>query len=90
MAINAPLQGSQADLIKLAMINITRQLDSLPGVRLILQVHDELVFESPDEEVERIIPITKDLMENTFKLSVPVTVEVKIGQNWGKMEVVSD
>ncbi|HEY4694817.1 MAG TPA: DNA polymerase I [Candidatus Nanoarchaeia archaeon] len=89
MAINAPVQGTAADIIKAAMIKLHAKLQDYK-TKMILQVHDELVFESPDEEVERIIPITKDLMENTFKLSVPVTVEVKIGQNWGKMEVVSD
>src|SRR3990167_5228574 len=86
-AINAPVQGTAADIIKAAMMTISNKLQ-VTGykTKMILQVHDELVFEVPDKEVEQVKPIIKDLMENAFKLSVPVTVEVKIGQNWGQMK----
>src|SRR3990167_3603815 len=86
-AINAPVQGTAADIIKAAMMTISNKLQ-VTGykTKMILQVHDELVFEVPDKEVEQVKPIIKDLMENTFKLSVPVEVEIKIGQNWGQMK----
>jgi len=82
-AINAPIQGSAADLIKIAMINIhhvlkEKGLDS----KMILQVHDELVFEVPDDEVEDMKEIVKTRMEEVVKLSVPVRVQVKTGKNW--------
>ncbi len=85
-AINAPVQGTAADIIKASMIKLNNQLNKNHQTKMILQVHDELVFEVPDSEVESIQPVIKDLMEKTFKLSVPVTVEMKIGQNWGQMK----
>ena len=90
MAINAPVQGTAADIIKAAMIKLNLELRSQKlETKMLLQVHDELVFEVPDDEVEKIKPVIKDLMENTFKLSVPVVVEIKIGQNWGQMKPFS-
>lgn len=86
-AINAPVQGTAADIIKAAMIRLHSQLKNYQ-TKMILQVHDELVFEVPDSEVVKVSPIIKDLMENTFKLSVPVEVEMKIGQNWGQMKPI--
>ncbi|MDD4878875.1 MAG: DNA polymerase I [Candidatus Omnitrophica bacterium] len=82
-AINAPIQGSAADLIKIAMINIhnvlkEKKLDS----KMILQVHDELVFEVPGDEVEETKKIVKTRMEEVVKLTVPVKVQVKAGKNW--------
>ncbi len=86
-AINAPVQGTAADIIKAAMIKLHSKLKNLQ-TNMTLQVHDELVFETPEGEVEKVIPLIKEEMENAFKLSVPIEVEVKLGQNWGKMEVV--
>ncbi len=57
---------------------------------MILQVHDELVFEVPDNEVEKVFPVIKETMEKTFKLSVPIEVEAKIGQNWGQMKLINN
>jgi DNA polymerase-1 len=87
MAINMPVQGTAADIIKLAMIGIKREMDKR-GLRskMTLQVHDELVFEVPQEELEEMKCLVEELMPNALKLSVPLTVEVKTGQNWGEME----
>jgi len=84
-AINSPVQGTAADIIKAAMLVLAKRLKDFE-TKMILQVHDELVFEVPEKEVEKVVPIIKDAMEKTFKLDVPVLVETKIGQNWGKME----
>lgn len=84
-AINAPVQGTAADIIKAAMIKLDTQLKSYK-TKMILQVHDELVFETPDTEVEEIYPIIKNTMETAFKLDVPIVVESKIGNNWGMMD----
>lgn len=82
-AINAPLQGSNADIIKKAMRKIYDYLnDSASRSRLILQVHDELLFEIPEEDVDTMIPVLKKIMENIVLLSVPLVVDVGIGNNW--------
>ena len=82
-AINTPVQGSAADIIKLSMINISDELknNSLKS-KLILQVHDELVFDVPLEEVDLIKKIIIDKMENAYKLKVPLTVDLGVGNNW--------
>jgi DNA polymerase-1 len=82
-AVNAPIQGSAADIIKLAMINIHNRFEK-EGFKskMLLQVHDELVFDAHKEELEIIRPIIKYEMENAFKMSVPLDVEVGIGENW--------
>ena len=87
MAINAPVQGTAADIIKAAMIRLDSQLKD-HKTKMILQVHDELVFETPDNEVAKIYPVIKETMEQTFKLDVPVVIESKIGQNWGQMKLI--
>ena len=86
MAINHPIQGGQADLIKVAMINIHRDLTAA-GLRsrMILQVHDELVFEVPEEELPRVAPLVKERMETAMALDVPIVVEMKTGPNWGEL-----
>lgn len=82
-AMNMPLQGSSADIIKIAMVNIERVLrEKNLKSKLILQVHDELVLESPVEEKEIAEQILKNGMENAFKLKVPLSVEVHSGTNW--------
>ena len=82
-AINAPIQGTSADIIKLAMINVDKRLrqEGLQS-RMVLQIHDELVFDAIKEEVETICKIVKEEMENVTTLSVPLTVECNHGSNW--------
>jgi len=82
-AVNAPIQGSAADIIKLAMINIHRRLKKEHWEsKMLLQVHDELVFDVPKTEVERLTAMVKEEMESAFTLDVPLVVDVGIGQNW--------
>ncbi len=82
-AINAPIQGTSADIIKLAMIKTSRRLkkEGLQS-RMILQIHDELVFDTIPEEVERLEAIVREEMENVIELSIPLTVECNHGHNW--------
>jgi len=82
-AMNAPIQGTAADLIKIAMIKIDQKLiDSQMGAKLILQIHDELIFKVPVAEVDEFIPIAKSLMENAIPLDVKLEVGVTSGQSW--------
>ncbi|PRZ25001.1 DNA polymerase I [Flavobacterium granuli] len=82
-AVNAPIQGSAADIIKIAMINIHKKLTSENWKsKMLLQVHDELVFDVHNSELEKIQPMIKHEMENAFKLTVPLDVEIGMGQNW--------
>lgn len=83
MAVNTPIQGSAADLIKMAMINIDKRLDK-EGLKsiMILQVHDELVFEVTEDELEIIKELVKKEMENVMPMSVPIKVDIGIGKNW--------
>ena len=82
-AVNAPIQGSAADIIKLAMINIHNRFEKENfKSKMLLQVHDELVFDAHKDELEIIKPIIKDEMENAFKMAVPLDVEMGIGENW--------
>ncbi|MFA6534529.1 MAG: DNA polymerase I, partial [Patescibacteria group bacterium] len=89
MAVNAPIQGTAADLIKLAMIEVDRKISerwSPADVRMVLQVHDELVFEVKEKLVEEVGQLVKETMENVYKLRVPVVVDVEVGENWGELE----
>ncbi|WP_338377839.1 DNA polymerase I [uncultured Flavobacterium sp.] len=82
-AVNAPIQGSAADIIKIAMINIHKRLIAENWKsKMLLQVHDELVFDVYNDELEKIQPIIKSEMENAFKLDVPLTVDLGLGKNW--------
>ncbi len=82
-AVNAPIQGSAADIIKIAMINIHKKLVSENWKsKMLLQVHDELVFDVHNSELDKIQPMIKYEMENAFKLEVPLDVEIGIGKNW--------
>lgn len=82
-AINTPIQGSAADLIKLAMIAFQKKKEEQKlKTRMILQVHDELVFEAPHDEVEKATAIIKEVMESAIQISVPLKVEVGVGENW--------
>ena len=82
-AVNAPIQGTSADIIKMAMINVGRRIES-EGLksRMVLQIHDELVFDAVAEEVETLERIVREEMENVTVLSVPLTVECNHGSNW--------
>lgn len=120
VAVNSPFQGTAAEIIKLAMIEINRKSigDRLTSIatfnvdrqstnkhktndvtnndkrtannesRLILQVHDELVFEVPEDEIKQTTEIVRDIMENTVKLKVPIIVDIKTGKNWGELEKI--
>ena len=82
-AVNTPLQGTAADLIKLAMIRIDRELqDRHMKSRMTLQVHDELVFEAPESEIEQMKSLVREQMEQVHRLSVPLLVEIGVGPNW--------
>jgi DNA polymerase I len=82
-AVNAPIQGSAADIIKIAMINIHQKLTSENWKsKMLLQVHDELVFDVHNSELEKIKPMIKHEMENAFKMDVPLDVELGMGKNW--------
>ena len=82
-AVNAPVQGSAADIIKIAMINIQKIITSSKlKSRMLVQVHDELIFEIHKSELEKMKNIVKDEMENAFSLNVPLAVDVGVGENW--------
>lgn len=82
-AMNMPLQGSSADIIKIAMVNVDKALkENNLKTKLILQVHDELILDAPEEEAQKAAEILKYEMENAVKLRVPLTVEVHTGKNW--------
>ena len=82
-AVNAPIQGSAADIIKIAMINIQKKLEEKNlKTKMLLQVHDELVFESPENEVETASKLIKTEMESAIETQVPLLVEVGVGDNW--------
>lgn len=85
MAINMPVQGTSADMIKKAMVEIARELKN-GECQLILQVHDELLFECDPKGVKDVAKMVKEKMENALKLSVPVVVDLKFGPNWGEMK----
>lgn len=82
-AVNAPIQGSAADIIKIAMINIFNKLENSDyKTKMLLQVHDELVFDVPNDELEDLKELIKTEMESAFKMTVPLDVEVGLGENW--------
>lgn len=88
-AINTPIQGLAADIIKVAMINVADQIGvENPECKMLLQVHDELVFEVMEDKLEHYAKKISTIMEEAIKLSVPVVVEAKAGESWGKMEVI--
>ena len=86
-AINAPIQGTAADIIRRAMIRMPDAISGLP-VKMLLQVHDELIFEASEDSIEEIIPIIKSVMENacepSVKLTIPLTVDAGFGQSWAE------
>jgi len=87
MAINMPVQGTSADIIKVAMINLDREIDKRQlKSKMLLQVHDELIFEVPETELEEMRQLVPEIMSTALKLSVPLKVDIKVGKNWGEME----
>ncbi len=82
-AVNAPIQGTAADIIKIAMINIQKILDEKKyKTKMLLQVHDELVFDMHNDEIDKLSSIIKDEMESAFELSIPLVVDMDKGDNW--------
>jgi DNA polymerase-1 len=87
MAVNMPIQGTAAEILKLAMINIQNRMDALTlRSMMILQVHDELIFEVPRLELEQMTAVVTELMPAAMTLAVPLNVEIKTGDNWDDME----
>ena len=83
MARNTPIQGTAADIIKLAMVHVWQRLrDEKLQARLLLQVHDELIVEAPEAEIDEVKRIVKEEMENVVHYSVPLTTEVGVGKTW--------
>ena len=88
MAVNAPIQGSGADIIKIAMVRIADDIVYAPDakeVRMILQVHDELLFEMPKDSIQAFAPKIKHIMESVVRLKVHLRVDAKAGLNWQEM-----
>jgi DNA polymerase-1 len=86
-AINAPIQGTAADIMKLAMIHVLPALQKakLPA-RLLLQVHDELVLECPPEDLKQTAAIVQEVMENAYPLDIPLSTEARSGKNWEELQ----
>ncbi|MGA8143692.1 MAG: DNA polymerase I [Candidatus Acidiferrales bacterium] len=85
-AMNTPMQGAAADLIKVAMIELHKRLEDGFKSHMILQVHDELLFEGPEKEIPRLQKLVKEVMEGVHELSVPIVAETKVGPNWRDMK----
>lgn len=85
MAINMPIQGTAADLIKMAMIKIANELGAISGdSRMLLQVHDELILEVPNKDIEKVSKKVQDIMENIYDFGLPIRVESSSGHDWGE------
>jgi DNA polymerase-1 len=83
VAINMPIQGTAADMVKIAMIKIHRELEKRKAkTKMVLQVHDELLFDAHKDEVEELRPIIKKYMETAIPLDVPIQVDTGVGENW--------
>ena len=88
-AINAPIQGTAADIMKLAMLRVPQALEEAGlAARMILQVHDEIVLECPQEETPRTAQVVQDAMEEVYPLDVPLLTEARWGVNWGQMTIL--
>jgi DNA polymerase-1 len=86
MAINMPIQGTAADIVKIAMIRLDQRLRERGSrARMLLQVHDELLLEVPRAELEDLVPVIREAMETALPLDVPLTVDVKVGDDWESM-----
>jgi DNA polymerase I len=88
-AINAPIQGTASDIVKIAMIHVAEFLErEAPEVVMLLQVHDELLLEGPEAELRRIAPTVARLMESARELRAPLRVDFKLGKNWEDMQLL--
>jgi DNA polymerase-1 len=88
-AINAPVQGTAADIMKLAMLKVPPALEEAGlKAKMLLQVHDELVFECPKKEVKETARVVQEVMANAFPLSIPLSTEARYGENWGDMKPI--
>lgn len=85
MAINMPIQGLAADIMKLAMIAVYNHFKNNEAVKMILQIHDEIILEVDENIAQAVAQKTKELMEKVYSLKVPLTVDVKVGKNWGEL-----
>ena len=81
-AVNHPIQGTAADIIKIAMLRLHEALAADYKARILLQVHDELLLEVPDDELEAVKPLVIDIMSNAYELDVPLKVDASMGANW--------
>ncbi len=94
MAINSPIQGSAADIIKIAMIKIFKEIDEMnledSDIKMLLQVHDELIFEIKEDKIDYYYKKIKEIMENVMKLEIPLIAEAYYGKNWGQMEKIKN
>jgi DNA polymerase-1 len=87
--INSPIQGTAADIMKLAMLRVSSALPKAKlGAKMLLQVHDELVFEVPENELEKTAQLISNEMSSAYQIKVPLQTEVKVGKNWGQMHVI--
>src|SRR5699024_8350 len=88
-AMNSPIQGSAADIIKLAMVNYAKDEKAQSfNAELLLQIHDELIFDVPEDEVEEFLTVIKDIMENALDIGVPLKVEHGYGSDWYQVKLV--
>jgi DNA polymerase-1 len=90
-AINAPVQGTAADIMKIAMLKIPAALDEAGlNAKMLLQVHDEIVLECPESELDVTARIVQETMQSAYPLSIPLLTEARCGPSWGKMQVITD
>jgi DNA polymerase-1 len=88
-AINAPVQGTAADIMKIAMLKIPPALKEAGlKAKMLLQVHDELVFECPEKELKKTAQVIQEVMTNAYPLSIPLSTEARYGKNWGEMKPI--
>ena len=85
MAVNMPMQGTVADMVKVAMINVRKELENYPDVAMLLQVHDEIILEVPEKHVKKLSKTIETIMQDVIKLEVPVVVNVHTGKSWGDL-----
>ena len=83
MAMNTPIQGTAADILKMAMIKLYQKMNEMNlNSKILVQVHDELVFDVPNNEVEIMAKLVRDVMENIYQMSVPLKVDIEYGKTW--------
>ena len=88
-AINAPIQGTAADIMKIAMLRIPSTLKKAKlNAQMLLQVHDDLVLEVPKAELEKTVKTVKEVMESAYQLDIPLETEARSGPSWGEMKVI--